>query len=248
MSIKKYTDTPFSKEYNFKYKAHLEITADKIIFSTFPTTETEEVITGEQFITTVLFSELKNRYDSGGLDRWMVEINKRGEHLPLQNLYVLTASTKIEGTEYAKSKDVPSIFHIIVKPEDENFFDSSIIVAIPPISIFTCNKEFQEDQVQVILRNNKSLLRNQKAYLPKYSVLEKDRDNEKVLIQLNTPSNVNETFYAKTNAGYVPSQFKVINGIGKFYLVTKDMQEEETATVKIGLKFYSNLISIDIKK
>jgi hypothetical protein len=248
MSIKKYTDTPFSKEYNFAYKAHLEITADKIIFSTFPTTETEEIITGEQFITTVLFSELKNRYDSGGLDRWMIEINKRGEHLPLQNLFVLTASTKIEGTEYAKSKDVPSIFHIVVKPEDENFFDTSVIIAIPPISTFTCNKEFEEIQVQSENRNNKLLARNQKTYLPKYSVSEVDRDNEKVLIQLNTPSNVNETFYAKTNAGYVPSQFKVINGIGEFYLVTKDMQEEETATVKIGLKFYSNLISIDIKK
>jgi len=248
MSIKKYTDTPFSKEYNFAYKAHLEITSDKIIFSTFPTTETEEIITGKQFITTVLFSELKNRYDSGGLDRWMIEINKKGEHLPLQNLFVLTASTKIEGTEYAKSKDVPSIFHIVVKPEDKNFFDTSVIVAIPPISTFTCNEKFEEIQVQSENRNNKSLARNEKTYLPKYSVSEKDRDNEKVLIQLNTPLNVNETFYAKTNVGYVPSQFKVIDGIGELYLVTKDMQEDEIATIKIGLKFYSNLISIDIKK
>jgi hypothetical protein len=242
MSINRYKNIPFLEKFNFKFNVNLEVNAETITFTTYIVSENKELsLKNIKQTTNFNFNDLKSRLDSGGLDRWILEINENADHLPIKNLYAETAISKIEGIEYATQVDKPSIFHIIIRPEDTSFNDAFICIYVSDKSEVTCNQEFSEiERVRTPV--------GKKTYLPKYDV-EKISDNEnETVVRLNTPSNVNETFYVKSNLGFVPSKFKVTNGVGEFSFSKIGMKENDVATVKIGLKYFSNLISLDISK
>lgn len=243
MTIKRFIkEGGFSDEYNFNYTSTLEVTPESLTFTTIPNVENKELnINRNNYTTSLSFSDLKSRVDSGGLDRWIVEINKKGEHEQIKNLYAETAITKIEGIEYAIQKNVPSIFHVIVKPEDTSFEDASIFIYLNVASTITCNKE-----IQIVEKVRTP--RNQKSYLPVYELTKASDNENESLIRINTPTNVNQTFYVKSDIGVVPSQFKVSNGIGEFLFSKIGMKDGDVATIKVGLKYFSNLISIEVNK
>jgi hypothetical protein len=242
MSINRYKNIPFLEQFNFKLKVDLQVSDEVVNFTTYLITENKELSVKNIKQTTIFnFNELKSRLNSGGLDRWILEINENAEHLPIKNLYAETAITKIEGIEYSAQVGKPSIFHIIIRPEDTSFNDAFICIYVSDESEVICNQEFSEiDRVRTPV--------GKKTYLPKYDIIKISDDANETLIRLNAPSTVNETFYVKSNLGFVPSKFEVTKGVGEFSFSKIGMKEEDVATIKIGLKYFSNLISLDINK
>lgn len=233
--IKKYKDLKDFEQSNLDID--LNVSSDEIIIKT--SFEIKDF--GLQKETTSLkFADLRAREDEGGFNRWILEVDKSKKHLPIKNLYVQTYVSKLEAKEYATETGTASLVHVIVKPEDTSFDDAVIIISNSDNSKFTSNLDFEEIEM---IRTDK----DNKTYTPKYDLDEiKRNDDGSISFQLTAPSNVNQTFYIKSDLGFAPSTFKVVSGVGSFNFIPLGLNKGDKAIIKVGLKFYSNIVSAEV--
>lgn len=219
----------------------LFIEKEKLLFSTIVLKPDKEIKTIVNKQTTELsFSNLKNRIDSGGLARWSFYLDSIGYHR-FFNLYEKVSESKIQPPEYCKQNNINFVLHIIVRPEDTSFEDCVYFINITEKSKFECNQEWSFHDRFIPDPVNP----HEKPYFPEIN-LSKEIVNGKIYINIKTPETVNENYYIKSDTGFVPAKVKVTNGIGKFIFTPISMEEGDTAKIKVGLKFVSNIASIDV--
>jgi hypothetical protein len=190
--------------------------------------------------TKLSFSNLKNRIDSGGFARWSFHLDNTGFH-KFFNLYERVAESKIQPPEYCKQNNINFVLHVIVRPEDISFEDCIYFVNMTEKSKFECNQKWDFHDRFIPDPVNP----HEKPYFPEIS-LSKEIINGKIYINIKTPETVNENYYIKSDNGFVPAKVKVTNGVGKFIFTPISMEDGDIAKVKVGLKFVSNIASIDV--
>jgi len=220
---------------------NLNIEKDTLIYSTKLIKENNEIEDNiGEAKTTLSFSNLKNRIDSGGFARWSFHLTDKGFH-KFFNLHERVAESKIQPPEFCTQNDVIFVLHIIVRPEDTSFEDCIYFVNMSEKSKFECNQKWDFHERFIPDPVNP----HTKPYFPEIN-LSKEIVNEKIYINIKTPETVNEDYYIKSNTGFVPAKVKVTNGVGKFIFTPISMENGDTAKVKVGLKFVSNIASIDV--
>lgn len=232
MELKVYKDFNYKNNYNIS----LKITSDRVEYTTQLVSETNL----EKNTTELFFDDLKSRIDNGGFARWTFVIEEDGTHT-FFNYYLESLNSRTQVPEWCKQNKKNAMLHIITRPEDTSFDDATFFVNTCIKGTFECNKEYVISE-----RNIPSPINpNPKYYFPKIE-LSKEIINGKIYININTPKTVNEDYYIKSDNGFVPNKVKVTNGVGKFIFTPISMEEGDTAKIKVGLKFVSNIASIDV--
>jgi len=231
MILKVYNDS----KYSYDTEANLSIDNDIVNLQTTSFINNKK----NQFKTSLSFFDLKNRINSSGFDRWVIELLPNGNH-NLINLYAETSNDKLPAQDYFIKSNSYGLIHIIIRAEDDNFNDAIFFVNLTKDSKLECNKEYTITE--------REITKPPKFYYPKISLSEIDRNNNEINIAVVSPSSVNKDIYIKTNYGHTPTKIKLVNGKGKFIFTPIGMSNEDVATVKVGYRFYSNIASIQLKK
>jgi len=231
MILKVYNDS----KYFYDTEANLSIDNDIVNLQTISFINNKK----NQFKTSLSFFDLKNRINSSGFDRWVIELLPNGNH-NLINLYAETSNDKLPAQDYFIKSNTYGFIHIIIRAEDENFDDAIFFVNLTKDSKLECNKEY--------IITEREITKPPKFYYPEISLSEINKDNKETTIEVTTPLSVNEYVYIKTDYGHTPTKIKLVNGKGKFIFTPIGMSNEDVATVKVGYRFYSNISSIQLKK
>lgn len=231
MILKVYNDS----KYSYDTEANLSINNDIVNLKTTSFTNNKK----NQFETSLSFLDLKNRINSSGFDRWVIELLPNGNH-NLINLYAETSNDKLPAQDYFVKSNSYGFIHIIIRAEDENFDDAIFFVNLTKDSKLECNKEYTITE--------REITKPPKFYYPEISLSEIKRDNNEITIAVVSPNSVNKDIYIKTNYGHTPTKIELVNGKGKFIFTPIGMSNDDIATVKVGYRFYSNIASIQIKK
>lgn len=231
MILKVYNDS----KYSYDTEANLSINNDIVNLKTTSFTNNKK----NQFETSLSFLDLKNRINSSGFDRWVIELLPNGNH-NLINLYAETSNDKLPAQDYFIKANSYGFVHIIIRAEDKNFDDAIFFVNLTKDSKLECNKEYTITE--------REITKPPKFYYPEISLSEIKRDNNEITIEVTSPSSVNKDIYIKTNYGHTPTKIKLVNGKGKFIFTPIGMNNDDIATVKVGYRFYSNIASIQLKK
>jgi len=223
--------------YNTPLNIDLNISNETIVLRT---NETEKTVT---------FAELKNDELNSGFDRYVIQIIPNDDpsesadlfiKTNVINLYAETAISKMAATEYFLQAQKYGFLHIIMRAEDTSFDDCVLFVNTTTDGTFTCNKEFSYSE--------RVITQPPKFYYPQIAVAEIERSDSSVTLEITAPTNVNKEIYLKTNVGHVPAKVPLTNGVGRFNFTPIGMATGDTATIKIGYKYYSNIISTQITK
>lgn len=231
MILRVYNDS----KYSYDTEANLSIDNDIVNLTTTSIANNKKNVC----TTSLSFFDLKNRINSSGFDRWVIELLPNGNH-NLINLYAETSNDKLPAQDYFIKSNTYGFIHIIIRAEDENFDDAIFFVNLTKDSKLECNKEY--------IITEREITKPPKFYYPKISLSEIKRDNNEITIEVTTPPVVNGYVYIRTNYGHVPTKIKLINGKGKFIFTSIGMTDDDIATVKVGYRHYSNIASIDLKK
>lgn len=232
-------------DYDINYEVNLNISGENIILKTNYIKDNKPIngILESEQESIINFSDLKKNYNYSGLDRWSIGIERNGQHKQIVNIFAETSISKIEAEEYAKQVNTYFMLQIVVRPEDTSFEDSQVRLYITENSLLKTNVSFKEEENIKTPKNQKSYLK-----LDNYSISEISREEDNIILQINAPETVNNTFYAKSNAGVVQNKIEVVNGVGRFVFSTIGMVDGSEATIKVGLKYFSNLFNINITK
>lgn len=232
MSLRIYKDFKFT----FDSIIDLNITKETIKFKTSPLDNKNTNIA--VYNSLINFSDLKTKADRCGFDRWTIVLNRDGTHSAVKNIYVDTYISKLPTTEYFEQNNSYGIIQIITRPEDTSFEDCVIFLNMTENSVLNTNATYSETP--------RLISGSPKYYYPNINISEINRDDEKITFQVTTPTNVNESYFVKSDNGFVSSKVFVNNGIGTFNFIPIGMATGDKAVIKVGLKFYSNIKSIEV--
>lgn len=222
----------------FDLSIFVEIQPQAVTFTTQATFEDSHVV---ENTTTLIWEDLRSRYDRCGFDRWVVDLALDGRHMPLRNLHVDTYLTKMPPTEHAIQSKAFFLFHAVVRPEDTSFTDSMFFINAPDGSDVMCNIPMVE-QPRVITSGRK-------FYWPQMSMAEISRSESSILIGIDMAENVNGLeVHLKTNVGYVPRKVTVNNGHAQFVLVPFGVPVGDVVTVKAGFEYFSNVCNLSFQR
>lgn len=228
------------REFTLPYTLSAEITilAESVTIST----TTKHLFQSERTMaTTILWSELQAREDKCGFDRWILPLDSYGNQYQIRNLHVETYASKLPPTEQAALTGSINLFHIITRPTDVSFLDSHFFINIPDEGSYTCNLPVQE--------LTRTLTTGQKFYWPVMELVETSRTSDKVACEVRMDATVsNQPIYLETDLGYVTKEVTVQNGTAQFSFIPVEMNEGDTATVKAGFKYFSNVASISLTR
>jgi len=220
----------------YTFSAEVSILAESVTI----TTTTKHVLQSERTLTTtILWSELQARDDKCGFDRWIVPLDSYGNQYQIRNLHVETYASQLPPTEQAGLTGSSNLFHIITRPTDTSFLDSCYYLNIPDGGTYTCNLPVEELP--------RTISTGRKYYWPAMELVEISRTSDKVTCEVRMDASVSDqVIYLETDLGYVTKEVTVQNGTAQFSFVPVEMNDGDTATVKAGFKYFSNVASVPI--
>ena len=222
----------------YTFSAEVNISAESVTIST----TTKHLLQSERTsTTTILWSELQSHTDRCGFDRWILPLDSYGNQYKIRNLHVETYASQLPPTEQAGLTGSTNLFHIITRPTDTSFLDSCFYINVPDEGTYTCNLPVQE--------LTRTISTGRKYYWPDMELVEISRTTDKVTCEVRMDAAVsNQPIYLETDQGYVTKEVTVQNGTAQFSFVPVEMNDGDTATVKAGFKYFSNVASIPITR
>lgn len=222
----------------YTFSANVTITADSVTI----TTTTKHVLQSERTsITNIFWSDLQARGDRCGFDRWILPLDAYGNQYQIRNLHVETYASQLPPTEQAGLTGSMNLFHIITRPTDTSFLDSCFYLNIPDGGTYACNLPVKELP--------RTISTGRKYYWPAMELVEISRTADKVIGEVRMDASVsNQPIYLETDLGYVTKEVTVQNGTAQFSFIPVEMNDGDTATVKAGFKYFSNVASVLITR
>lgn len=228
------------REFTLPYtlEADITISADYVEI----TTKTKHPLSEEVVQTTTLsWESLSTSEDKCGFDRWIVPLDRYGTHYKVRNLHIESYASKLPPTEQAGLTGSSNLFHVIVRPTDTSFLDCHFYINIPDGGSYTCNLPVEE--------LTRTISTGRKFYWPAIELVELSRTTDKVDCEVRMDASVSDqAIYLETDLGYVTKEVTVQNGTAQFSFVPVEMSDGDTATVKAGFKYFSNVASIPVTR
>lgn len=228
------------REFTLPYTLSAEVTilAESVTLST----TTKHLFQSERTSTTTfLWSDLQARTDRCGFDRWIFPLDSYGNQYLIRNIHIENYGSGLSITEQAGLTGSTNLFHIVTRPTDTSFLDSHYFINIPNEGTYTCNLPVQELP--------RTITTGKKFYWPAMELVEISRTADKVIGEVRMDASVsNQPIYLETDLGYVTKEVTVQNGTAQFSFVPVEMNAGDTATVKAGFKYFSNVASISLTR
>lgn len=191
--------------------------------------------------TVLDWDTLRNRSDRCGFDRWIICMDLQLKHTGFLNLNSETFVTRYSPAEWmAQRPGTLILFHVVVRPEDQDFRDCVYLAYTAPTIKVVSNVKL--DQRQYVA------FKGPKTYWPFIAVTELERQGSHVTMGITMRDNVNEDIYIKTDSGVAPEKVSVVNGHATFPLHLKGMRTGEETKVSVGFRYYDGMASTVVRK